>query len=188
MRHIVLLGCVLFAIRILAPDSARAAEAVNSGTHAVSTEQIHNYRRVDDQFITGGQPREDQIRAAAAEGFRRVINLATINPRYSLPDEDGLVRSLGMTYDHIPVDWEHPTDADFAAFEQVMQGVGDDKTLIHCAANFRVTAFYSLYAMKHLGWSQSKAEEFRSSIWKGSNYPVWEEFIRRTQAQLAPAR
>jgi protein tyrosine phosphatase (PTP) superfamily phosphohydrolase (DUF442 family) len=185
MRPIVLLGCVLFAFRMFAPASASAADA--KATNAVSTEQIHNYRRVDDQFITGGQPREEQIRAAAAEGFRRVINLATINPRYSLPDEAGLVRSLGMTYHHIPVDWEHPTDADFAAFEQVMQGVGNDKTLIHCAANFRVTAFYSLYAMKHFGWSQSKAEEFRSSIWKGSDYPVWEEFIRRMQAQITPA-
>ena len=69
-----------------------------------------------------------------------------------------------------------------------MQSVGDDKTLIHCAANFRVTAFYSLYAMKHLGWTQSRAEEFRASIWKGSDFPAWEAFIRRTQAQIAPAR
>ena len=74
----------------------------------MTTEQIYNYRKVDDQFITGGQPREEQIKAAAAEGFKRVINLATINPRYSLPDEDGLVRSLGMAYHHIPVDWDNP--------------------------------------------------------------------------------
>jgi protein tyrosine phosphatase (PTP) superfamily phosphohydrolase (DUF442 family) len=187
MRHVFLLGCALSVFRLFAPDVANAADESN-GASAVSTEQIYNYRKVDDQFITGGQPREEQIKAAAAEGFRRVINLATINPRYSLPDEDGLVRSLGMAYHHIPVDWEQPTEADFAMFERVMQSVGDDKTLIHCAANFRVTAFYSLYAMKHLGWSQSRAEEFRASIWKGSDFPVWETFIQRTQAQIAPAR
>ena len=50
------------------------------------------------------------------------------------------------------------------------------KTLIHCAANFRVTAFYSLYAEKHLGWSEAQADALRSKIWQGSDYPVWEAF------------
>src|SRR5262245_54492785 len=123
MRHIFLLGCALSVFRLITPDIAMAADEHHNGANAVSTEQIHNYRKADDQFITGGQPREEQIKAAAAEGFRHVINLATINPRYSLPDEEGLVRLLGMTYHHIPVDWDHPTDADFAAFERAMQSV-----------------------------------------------------------------
>ena len=86
----------------------------------MSTEDITNYRRVNDQISTGGQPTEEQLRAAAAEGFKTVINLATINPRYSLDDEAGLVQSLGMAYHHIPVEWEHPQASDFAAFEAVM--------------------------------------------------------------------
>ncbi len=143
----------------------------------MSTADIYNYCYVNDQIITGGQPTADQLQAAAAEGFTTVINLATINPRYSLPDEAGLVQSLGMTYHHIPVDWEAPQASDFAAFEKIMQHLGDNKRLIHCAANFRVTAFYSLYAIKHLKWTAAQAEEFRASIWAGSHYPVWEQFI-----------
>ena len=53
----------------------------------------------------------------------------------------------------------------------------EKKILIHCAANFRVTAFYSLYAMQHLGWTEAQADEFRASIWAGSDYPIWEKFI-----------
>ena len=87
----------------------------------MSTEDIYNYRRVNDRISTGGQPTEDQLRSAAAEGFTTVINLATINPDRSLDDEAGLVRSLGMTYHHIPVAWENPQESDFAAFEAVMQ-------------------------------------------------------------------
>jgi protein tyrosine phosphatase (PTP) superfamily phosphohydrolase (DUF442 family) len=186
MTHrITLLACALaWCILSFAQERPDAERDNHTKAPAVSTQGIHNFRKVDDQISTAGQPNEEQIRAAAAEGFTRVINLATINPRYSLPDEEGLVRSVGMTYHHIPVDWDRPTDADFDAFERVMESVGGDKTLIHCAANFRVTAFYSLYAMKHLGWSQARAEEFRSSIWRGHDHPVWQEFIERNSKSM----
>ena len=154
----------------------------------MSTEAIYNYRKVNDHVITSGQPAEEQLRAAAAEGFRTVINLAPINPRYSLDDEAGLVQSLGMAYHYIPIDWDNPTESDFAAFEQVMQALPEEKTLIHCAANFRVTAFYSLYAQKHLGWSAAEADAFRAIIWQGSDYPVWEAFIGHMQARIADPR
>lgn len=150
----------------------------------MSTQEIVNYRKVDDWLITGGQPTEEQLKSAAAEGVKTVINLATINPRYSLEDEEGLVCSLGMTYYHIPVDWENPQESDFEAFEAVVKQLAEEKTLIHCAANFRVTAFYSLYAMKHLGWSEAQADEFRASIWQGSDHPVWERFISRMKANI----
>ncbi len=143
----------------------------------MSTADIYNFRAVNDRVSAGGQPSEDQIRSAAAEGFQTIINLATLNPRYSLDDEAGLVRSLGMTYHHVPVEWENPQESDFTAFETVMQTHRTDKLLIHCAANFRVTAFYSLYAMKHLGWTEAQCDEFRASIWAGSDYPIWEKFI-----------
>lgn len=148
----------------------------------MSIESIFNYRKVSDTVSTGGQPKEEELRAAAEEGFRTVINLAPINPRYSLADEEGLVRSLGMSYHHIPVDWEAPVAADLAAFEQLMQSLPSEKTLIHCAANFRVTAFYSLYARKYLGWSAEQGEQFRSSVWEGSDYPVWETFVKEMAA------
>jgi uncharacterized protein (TIGR01244 family) len=159
--------------------SLSAAAAQEMGTPA-----IYNYRKVDERHATGGQPTEDQLKAAAAEGYETIINLATIDARYSLQDESASAAALGMKYHHIPVPWDAPSEADFAAFEQAMQSAGEDKTLVHCAANFRATAFYSLYAMKHLGWSRTRAEEFRASIWRGSDFPVWEDFIRRTQSAL----
>jgi len=152
----------------------------------MNTQEIYNYRRANDQISTGGQPSEEQLRAAAAEGFKTVINLATINPRYSLEDEAGLVQSLGMTYHHLPVEWEHPQESDFVAFEAVVQDLPEGKTLIHCAANFRATAFYSLYAMKHLGWSEAQAAEFRASIWEHSDYPIWEKFVGDMKLKLKP--
>ena len=145
----------------------------------MGTDEIINYIKVNDHLITGGQPTEDQLRDAAAEGFTAVINLAPVNPPYTPADEAGLVRSLGMEYVYIPVDWSNPTDADFAAFEAAMNRLSGEKVLLHCAANYRVTAFYSLYALKHLGWTEEQAGAFRAQVWAGSHYPVWETFIAR---------
>jgi protein tyrosine phosphatase (PTP) superfamily phosphohydrolase (DUF442 family) len=166
----------------LQPAAAAEPAAVSS---AAKVEDIRAYKKVNDRVITAGQPTEEQLRAAATDGFKTVINLATINPRYSLKDEEGLSQSLGMKYRHIPVAFEKPTEDDFKAFEAAMQAAGDDKTVVHCAANFRASAFYSLYAMKHLGWSKAQAEEFRASIWSGSYYPVWNEFIAKIEGQAA---
>ncbi len=150
----------------------------------MSTADIYNFIQVNDCLLTGGQPTEDQLRDAATEGVTAVINLATHHPRYSLDDEAGLVQSLGLAYHHLPVDWEHPTAADFAAFEAAFLPLTQQKTLIHCAANFRVTAFYSLFAQKHLGWTEAQAEAFRAQIWEGSDYPIWEAYIKDLRSKL----
>lgn len=124
------------------------------------------------------------MRSVAEEGFKAVINLATYNPEHSLKDEAGLVQSLGMTYHPIPVEWQNPKESDFAAFEAAMEQLSGQKTLIHCAANFRVTAFYSLYAMKHLGWTEEQADSFRDVTWHGSDYPIWEAFIQEMKGKI----
>ena len=150
----------------------------------MSTQDIYNYRKVNDQISTGGQPTKEQLQAAAEAGFKAIINLATYNPQNSLADEDELVHSLDMTYFPIPVDWNDPKIEDFEAFEKVMLQLNGVNTLIHCAANFRVTAFYGLYAMKHLGWTEAKADEFRQSVWQEKDYPIWEKFIREVKARI----
>jgi len=154
----------------------------------VSAEEIYNARAVNDRLITSGQPSEDQLRQAAAEGIDTIVNLAPHDADNALPDEAGLVHALGMTYHHLPVVFANPTEADFAAFEKVMaELLPGSRTLVHCAANFRVSAFYGLYAIKRLGWSVDLAEAFRAPIWDGSDYPVWEAFISKMQQRLTGA-
>lgn len=150
----------------------------------MSTQDILNYLKVNDDLITAGQPTVEQLKAAAGEGVTAVINLGTLNPSYALEDEAGLVRSLGLAYYHLPVAWDNPRESDFEAFEKVMLGLRGAKTLLHCAANYRATAFYALYGLKHLGWTEAEAEAFREPIWKGSNEPVWERFIVDMKARI----
>ncbi len=150
----------------------------------MSTADIFNHRWVSDLLTTGGQPTAAQLAEAAAEGFSTVINLATTDGSNALEDEAGLVSDLGMRYHHIPVVWNNPTDADFQVFEETMNQTVGDRTLLHCAANFRVTAFYSLFALRWLGWTTLQAEAFRAQIWAGSHYPIWDAFIDRKTREI----
>lgn len=150
----------------------------------MTTQTIYNALKVTDLLTTAGQPTADQFRTAAEEGFQAVINLAMPNSDNALPDESGTVQSFGMTYHPIPVEWQNPKESDFTAFDAVMQQLAGQKVLLHCAANYRATAFYGLYAMKHLGWTAEQADAFRTPIWQDSDYPIWETFIREIRAKI----
>ena len=114
----------------------------------MSIEGIYNFIQVNELVATSGQPTEEQLAALAQDGYTAVINLAPHNSSNSLPDETGSVTSLGMSYHYIPVDWENPTAEDFAQFAQTMTQLADEKRLIHCQANYRVTAFFRLVCPK----------------------------------------
>jgi protein tyrosine phosphatase (PTP) superfamily phosphohydrolase (DUF442 family) len=143
--------------------------------------QIFNAIQIDDQILTAGQPSEDQLRDLSTEGYKLVINLATIDPSYSLNDEEKSCDNLGMTYIHIPVEWTAPKGKDYRAFKGAMDNAAQQKTLIHCAANYRVTAFYSVYAKQALGWSDEQAKALRAQIWESNPEwkmdDTWREFI-----------
>jgi hypothetical protein len=54
-------------------------------------------------------------------GIRHIINLGLHSHEKALPDEAASVSRLGMTYIHIPVDFQNPTDGDFAQFCSVIE-------------------------------------------------------------------
>jgi protein tyrosine phosphatase (PTP) superfamily phosphohydrolase (DUF442 family) len=115
------------------------------------------FQDIYERIATGGQPTEEQIAAIASAGCTTVINLGLHDADYALPDERGLVESLGMEYIHIPVLWEQPTEADLAQFGEVMQAHEDRDIFVHCAANKRVSVFIALDRIIRRGWPADRA-------------------------------
>lgn len=137
---------------------------------------IYNYRAVDQTLGTSGQPTVEQLGSIAQAGFTTVINLALHDdPRYSLPDEAGTVRALGLAYEHIPVQFAAPQPADLRAFFAAIEKHGGEKVWVHCAANIRVSAFIGLYRVIRLGWEHEPAFALMRSLWKPND--VWSAFI-----------
>jgi protein tyrosine phosphatase (PTP) superfamily phosphohydrolase (DUF442 family) len=158
------------------PPASAAISQQQESMISAEVRVIHNFRNVDCYISTSGQPSADQLAAAARDGFTVVINLALHgDPRYSLPDEEGLVISLGMEYVHIPVQFASPAEDDAFAFFSAMEHHQGKKLLVHCAANKRVTAFLGLYRVIRQGWEPVKAFELMKSVWEPDD--VWSAFI-----------
>ena len=84
-----------------------------------AADQIRNYCVLGPAIGTGGQPSEAQLRALVVAGHTTFINLGLLDPKYCLPDEAGLLRTLGVSYHHLPVDFAAPTfDNTIAAMER----------------------------------------------------------------------
>ena len=142
----------------------------------VRVTDIYNYLRIDEALTTSGQPSVAELEAVAREGTEVVINLALHDdPRYSLLDEAGCVASLGMTYVHIPVQFDAPTEADLHAFFAAMEQHQKRKMLVHCAANKRVTAFLGLYRVLRQNWDAERAFAPMTDVWEPN--AAWAGFI-----------
>jgi protein tyrosine phosphatase (PTP) superfamily phosphohydrolase (DUF442 family)/predicted kinase len=138
---------------------------------------IRNYRRLGPNLITGGQPTEEQLALAAAAGAEVVINLAMLDPAYALHDERGTVAALGLTYEHIPVIWTAPQLADLTCFFAALERYRGRRLFVHCAANYRASAFIMLYRVLRLGWRTEDALPDMRAIWNPAEYPQWYALI-----------
>lgn len=137
---------------------------------------IYNYRQITPSLATSGQPDERELAEIAAAGYQVVVNIALHDdPRYSLDDEEGTVRALGMRYVHIPVRFDAPTDADLQQFFQAMAQNAGAKVWVHCAANKRVSAFLGLYRHLRENVPLDDAFALQRDIWEPNE--VWSRFI-----------
>ncbi len=136
---------------------------------------IAMWKRLDERVTTSGQPTENQLRDIKSLGVTHIVNLALHSHEKALPDEAASVRALGMTYVHIPVAFDHPTEADFEAFCGAMAQIGDDPVHVHCIVNARVSAFFYRYNRDVRSMDEVKARAALESIWRPGG--VWAAFI-----------
>ncbi|MDB5985692.1 MAG: hypothetical protein JWR16_745 [Nevskia sp.] len=147
--------------------------------------RIRNFRAIDTNLLTAGQPTAEELTAVSACGVDTVINLALSTSDHALANERAVVEKLGMRYLHIPVEWEQPRRQDLLQFSAAMaaERAAGRSVFVHCAANKRVSSFVMLDRALHLGVPLDEAERDLHAIWQPD--PIWASFI---QAQLAAAR
>jgi protein tyrosine phosphatase (PTP) superfamily phosphohydrolase (DUF442 family) len=141
----------------------------------VAIDDIRNFLAIDGRIGTAGQPSEGELTEVAAAGYRAVVNLGLTGADYSLPDEAGLAATLGLAYRHLPVQFDAPTVADFDAFVGQMDEWAGERVFVHCAANFRVSAFMAVYGELRLGWDRARADRHARTFWEPN--PTWQRLI-----------
>jgi protein tyrosine phosphatase (PTP) superfamily phosphohydrolase (DUF442 family) len=136
---------------------------------------IYGFHSLGEKLGTAGQPTEAQFQAIRAAGFEAIINLALPTSDNAIANEGSIVAGLGMSYVHIPVDFQAPASQDFRSFCRVMEAFEEKPVFVHCAANMRVSAFVFLYRVLRQHVSVSDAEGDLHAIWHPDE--VWSRFI-----------
>jgi protein tyrosine phosphatase (PTP) superfamily phosphohydrolase (DUF442 family) len=120
-----------------------------------------------------------------ALGVGHVVNLGLHTHEKALPDEAASVVALGMTYIHIPVDFQNPTQADFDRFCETMAALKDVPVHVHCIANYRVSAFFYRYRRDVLGLDEAEIRADLDRLWQPEG--VWAAFIALRGTRLVGA-
>ncbi|BAU55932.1 protein tyrosine phosphatase family protein [Mucilaginibacter gotjawali] len=136
---------------------------------------VYNFRQISGMMACSGQPSEGQLPLIAAEGYQVIVNLGLADGKYALKNEGALVKQLGITYHHIPVKFDDPKTDDLIAFFKLMDQHPNDKTLVHCAANYRASAFTGLYLFSTGRLNEDEMLSFIEDVWQPD--AVWQQFI-----------
>jgi uncharacterized protein (TIGR01244 family) len=144
---------------------------------------IYNFKQVNDKLACSGQPREGQLQSIAEDGYQVVINLGLTDGKYALADEASSVNALGLTYHHIPVQFDNPLPEELENFIHLMNQYSDEKVLVHCAANYRAACFTGLYLLASHQVNADQMTDLIEDVWQPD--AVWQQFVDESVERLA---
>ena len=78
---------------------------------------------------SSGQPSEAQFSELAESGYQVIINLAMHDSDEAIANEGALVAALAMTYIHMPVPFDAPSDEHFSTFAAMMNALDEKKSV-----------------------------------------------------------
>ena len=149
-------------------------------------ELILNFHLITNTIGIAGQPTKTQFVDIKNANFSVVVNLAMPDSTNALLDEGSVVSSLDMTYVHIPVPWGTPSASHVKKFFGVMdalEGKGE-KVFVHCAANYRASAFAYKYLTLRKGVSPAQATSPLLHRWLPEMDGNWKSIMRLRMDQI----
>lgn len=157
----ILFSCLsLFFAVSLAPSPAAGQKLAGPGQTVVPPAPVERdttglflakFSQVGDDIFIAGQPTERALRELRAQGVTTVVNLRSPEEMARVGfDEAALVRSLGMTYVHLPM--RGTTELPYApaaveAFAAAMQAA-EGKVLLHCTIAWRASHLWAAYLIE----------------------------------------
>ncbi len=130
--------------------------------------------------IVGGQPRQAQLEALAAAGYRTVVDTRhPAEPRGF--DEKALVRRLGMNYANIPMVDPVVPDRDFQKLRDILARPENRPAVLHCASGNRVSGLLIPWLILDEGKSPDQALRVASDAGLRNGYLAQQalDYVRR---------
>ena len=144
-------------------------------------DDIRGWQRLSDAVTTSGRIEEADVSRLAEIGVKQVVNLALDSHPEALADEAGQFAAQGIAYTHIPVPFDAPDEAHFAAFRAAVEQ-GPQPVHVHCIMNWRVSAFFYRLHRDQQGMPEAEARALMAQQWVPDaadkpEWAVWAEFI-----------
>ncbi len=137
--------------------------------------QAPHQQPIHPNLMTSALPVLEDFPFMAAQGYEIVISMCQSVDSETLEDEDSLVSGAGMGYIHLPVTFVEPTLEDYELLRDILRSVQDRKVWLHCARNWRVSAFMTIYHIVEMSMPHSEAEVIAHRIWKPDE--TWQTLI-----------
>ena len=150
------LAATAFAALLLLVATAAAARQQDAPP-------IRNFLRVNKDFCTGGQPRNEQLAKLKEEGVRAIINLRPPG-EHRAEEERAEAERLGLHYFNIPVVFAEPKEEQATEFLKLTDDPANRPAFIHCTGAIRVGAFWMIRRVLRDGWTVEEAEKEAEKI------------------------
>lgn len=149
---------VLISVVLLMPSMIASAQSDQSI-------KAPNVVSISENLVTAGQPTAESLAGLSKLGFKAVIYLAPPTVRDAVANEPEILRSQGLEFVNIPIQWAQPTEADFSLFADTMKRFQGRKVLVHCQANMRASAMTFLYRVIMARENPSQSYEAVLKVW-----------------------
>lgn len=145
-------------------------------------EDIRGWQRLSVGVTTSGKLLPKDPARLAAVGVRHVVNLALDSHEDALAKEAELLAAEGIGYTHIPIPFDAPDEAHYAAFKAALDAA-QGPVHVHCIMNWRVSALFYRLHREH-GMLEAEARAVLQQQWDpfASDHPAakaWAELIAR---------
>ena len=130
---------------------------------------------IHERWVTSGQPAAAALGKLKEEGFEAVIYLAPPTVHDAVREEPEIVAGQGLAYVNIPIRFDQPTEADFAAFAEAIRRFDGRKVLVHCQINLRASSMTFLHRVIVGKEPPEKAYESVARVWSPNR--VWKAYL-----------
>ena|SRR5688500_16298529 len=128
---------------------------ITSAQRVVTTPEIKNFGKVNDNYFRGSQPTQSQMAALKAMGVKTIIDLR----RDYVPEARQWASELGLNYFNLPLKPSKPATAEQTEyFLRLVNNPANAPVYVHCkGGRHRTGAMTGVYRISHDGWTAQQA-------------------------------
>jgi protein tyrosine phosphatase (PTP) superfamily phosphohydrolase (DUF442 family) len=136
-------------------------------------QNCYNFKQNTDLITSSGAITTEWLQQLNRLGYQLVLNLLPDSDKRAIANEQQIVEAQHIAYCYILVDFKYPQLSEYQQFCNILNTHSQRKIHIHCAANYRASAFFAAYQFEKKQWSQQQAEDFIEELWQPQDYHSW---------------